>query len=105
MNCSDYDKCITNERQNLRHHKDQKSLYAKRVYDNQTANRRCYEKNPINIEGFGNINLQMIIKWALILLVIYVIIMLAIDLLMPSTEIKLGVSTPATVKTEVAPVQ
>lgn len=76
MSCSNYDSCIQRERHNLRHPVDKKSLYANRVYDNQTANRRCYEGSPINIEGFGcpsRETINTLIRWAVIALVVYII--------------------------------
>ena len=94
MNCNNYENCSTNERATLRHPTDNLALYANRVYDNQTANRRCYEMNPIDIiEGFGFSNdvIKNILKLVIIVLVAYVIYALIRD--MNKTEVKLNVDT------------
>lgn len=53
MNCNSYDQCVMNEKNNMAYPTDTQSLYADRIYDNQTAHRRCYESTPMKIEGFG----------------------------------------------------
>ena len=50
-------------------------MYANRIIDNQTANRRCYEKNPnVNIvEGFGFSNIWSALVWiAVIVAIVFV---------------------------------
>jgi hypothetical protein len=49
-----FDQCVRDKQDQMAYPIDDESLYAQRLYDYQTANRRCYEKNPINIEGFGS---------------------------------------------------
>lgn len=81
-NCNSYDECIEQEKEILRFPMDKRSLYRKRIYDNQTANRRCYESNPINIlEGFGNTDLTLtnVLKLIICLVIIYLIYMLVTD--------------------------
>ena len=78
-NCESYDECINENRETLRHPMDTKSLYKNRVYDNQTANRRCYEANPIDIvEGFGrsDFSLNMLLKWGIIIAIVYLVVMM-----------------------------
>ncbi len=99
MNCNSYDKCINNERCNLRHPVDRRSLYGNRVYDNQTGNKRCYERHPIEIvEGFGCPSrdlIKTILKWTIIGLIIYVISMMVIG--MKKEQVTLGIETPVPV--------
>jgi hypothetical protein len=74
-NCDSYDTCIQEERQNMRHPIDHQSLYANRITDNQTANKKCYMENPIHIiEGFGNKEqLMNILKYVVIAIVAYIV--------------------------------
>ena len=59
MNCDSYDGCVKQGKNVLRYPVDTKSLYSQRIYDNQTANKKCYQRHPIEIiEGFGNMNLN-----------------------------------------------
>lgn len=82
-NCENYDSCIQKRRDDLKHPIDARSLYAKRIYDNQTANRLCYNENPVEIiEGFGGgFTLNNLLRWAIIIVVIYLITMVAMKLL------------------------
>ena len=77
MSCKNYNNCIDKKRGNLKHPIDKRSLYSRRVYDNQTANRRCYENNPIEIvEGFSCPSkdlIKLILKWVIIGLIIYLV--------------------------------
>ncbi|AYV82135.1 MAG: hypothetical protein Homavirus10_4 [Homavirus sp.] len=95
MSCNNYENCSKDERSTLQYPMDNRSLYANRVYDNQTSNRRCYESNPINIiEGFGfssNDMIKNILKLAIIILVLYVIYAIIMDF--NKKEVKLGVAT------------
>jgi len=75
-NCDSYNSCKVQEKENMRYPNDQRSLYVNRIVDNQTANRRCYERNPINIvEGFGNFdtdNLMQMLQWVVFIILIIV---------------------------------
>ena len=73
--CQSYDKCIHNTKKTIRYPVDKRSLYRDRIYDNQTSNKLCYQAHPLEvIEGFnGNIEWMVLLKWALIILVIYYI--------------------------------
>lgn len=98
MNCGGYDNCISDKRQTLSHPVDTKSLYANRIYDNQTANRRCYNYNPIDIiEGFGlgNLDMKTLLKWGILFLIVCAILMMVMDGGIMKKEITLGVSTPS----------
>jgi hypothetical protein len=69
------DKCRREEKKNLAHPIDGQSLYANRIVDNQTANKRCYEKNQnVNIvEGFGFSSVWSALVWiAIIIAIIFV---------------------------------
>ena len=92
--CTNYDACIAGKRNNLRYPTDSQSLYANRIYDNQTANRRCYEGgNPIEIiEGFNcNFTWDQLLKGVVIILLIIAFVALAKDFLMPKEIVKVGV--------------
>jgi hypothetical protein len=93
MSCNNYDSCSKTERNTLKYPTDTEALYANRVYDNQTANRRCYESNPSLqiIEGFGFSNdiIKNILKIVIVLLVLYVLYSIVRD--MGKTEVKLSV--------------
>lgn len=78
MNCTKFNNCFDRKFNTLEYPNDKKSLYARRVNDRQTAMRRAYEKNPINIvEGFEDCPIRAmiknIIKIALLVVVIYLI--------------------------------
>ena len=90
MSCNNYDTCKQEKKYTLRHGSDDMSLYGKKIYDNQTANRRCYETNPINIvEGFG-FSFNTLFKWVVIILVIY----LVFQLFNGKEEVSLEMETP-----------
>jgi len=81
-NCETYDSCIAQNRDQLRHPMDTRSLYRNRIYDNQTANKRCYEGNPINIvEGFGagGLSLNKLLRWGIVILLVYLVVMMFVD--------------------------
>jgi len=64
---------------------DVKSLYADRIYDNETARRRCYEKSPNLpfIEGFDGLGLNMsfrhLFMWLCVLLLVVLVVMLIMN--------------------------
>lgn len=92
-NCESYDACIQRERKNMRYPVDTQSLYAKRIVDNQTANRRCYQRNPIHIvEGFGNKNVMEILKWIILLVIIYFTVTYVMNYMTKET-VKINVGT------------
>lgn len=81
-NCETYDSCIAQNRDQLRHPMDTRSLYKNRIYDNQTANKRCYEAHPVDIvEGFGNtgLSLNKLLRWAIIGLLVYLVVMMFVE--------------------------
>lgn len=96
MSCDNFNSCVNNEHQNMNNPTDTKSLYNDRIYDNHTANNRCYTNNPVNIiEGFGNKNLiNCLIKWAIIILIVYVIVTVAMELFQPNKTYRLNIQTP-----------
>lgn len=96
MSCADFNNCTENNINNMSHPIDDKSLYNEKIYDNHNANDRCYTQNPVNIvEGFGNKNLiNCLIKWAIIILVVYVIVTVAMELFQPARTFRLNIDTP-----------
>lgn len=95
MSCNSYDECGYRERDTLKYPIDSRSLYANRIYDNQTLNRRCYQKNPIEIiEGFGlSFTWDQLIKFIIVVLLIILFFILAKDFIMPKQVLKLDVPT------------
>lgn len=76
MSCNNYQNCINKKRDELRYPVDSKSLYAQRLYDNQTANKHCYKQHPINIEPFNTDNLfsmNNLLMYAVIAVVVFVL--------------------------------
>ena len=63
--CGMYNQCSNQGKRNLQYPIDKNSLYARKINDNQTVNRRCYERHPVNIiEGFGkNASIFNILLW------------------------------------------
>lgn len=96
MSCNSYESCNNKERENLRFPMDSESLYMQRIYDNQTANSRCYAKNPIEItEGFGSMfTWEMILKILVVILLIALFIILAKDSLFPKEQVNLNIQKP-----------
>lgn len=96
--CKNYEECVNREMNDMEYPIDDPSLYMDRLYDQQTANRRCYEKNPINIvEGFGMgapFTWDKIFKIIVVILLIIVFISLVKDFIIPKQEIKLDVASP-----------
>jgi len=82
-NCQNFDSCRSKEKETLQYPVDEKSLYADKIYDNQTANKRCYQKNPTNIlEGFGfgcELSMDKIIKLTIVVLLVIAFVFLARD--------------------------
>jgi hypothetical protein len=99
MSCQNYETCIKQERENLKYPIDNQSLYMHRINDNQTANRRCYEKNPIEIvEGFGfGFTWNQIIKFVIVIVALLVVLfrMLAKDFFMPKEVVSFGIASPS----------
>lgn len=77
MNCNKFDRIVKREKEYMKYPMDLNSLYANRIYDNQTAYNRAYALQPIDIvEGFGSTYdlINTIIKWLIILLIIYIFV-------------------------------
>ena len=88
-----YDTCIREKREQLKYPTDDKSLYTNRIYDNQTANRLCYEQNPIDIvEGFGpgGITLEQILRFAILAIIIYFVVSF---LMRPRETVRVGIDS------------
>ncbi len=74
MACAGYNNCRENEMKKLRFPVDENSLYGQRLYDQQTADSRCYSMHPMNIqikEGFGSwFTWDMLIKVVIAILIV-----------------------------------
>ena len=83
MACTNFNNCKSQEVNNIGFPADKDSLYAKKIYDTQTAASRCYANAPrgVNIvEGFGSsFTLEGIIKFGIIVLLIILFISLICD--------------------------
>ena len=93
MSCNSYEGCINRERENMRYPIDNESLYMHRIFDNQTANRRCYERDPIEIvEGFGfSFTWESFLKFLVIVLLIILFVILIKDSIFPKEQVNIGV--------------
>ena len=96
MSCNSYESCNNKERETLKYPIDSESLYMQRIYDNQTANNRCYIKNPIEItEGFGSsLTWEMVLKILVIILLIALFVILAKDSIFPKEQVNLNIPKP-----------
>lgn len=95
--CKNYDECLNKEMENMKYPIDDPSLYMDRIYDYQTANRRCYEKNPVNIEGFGlsgPFTWDKIFKIIIVVLIVIVFISIISDIFVPKQQYKLDIASP-----------
>jgi len=103
--CQGYNKCIRGMRKQLRYPIDYKSLYANRIYDNQTANNKCYQNFPINIiEGFGFNKdfFKNISNWILVIIIVCIIGTVFFN---NYEEIKLDIPTTDSYATHTIPIK
>jgi hypothetical protein len=106
MACANMNDCRTNMLKQLEHPVDEESLYSEKIYDEETANRRCYERNQLAniLEGFGltvpEITVENILRWAILLLVVYLLVTLAMRIFNPPKIVELNVNTPSELGTE-----
>ena len=100
MSCDAYGNCVNQKKNQLRYPLDINSLYANRIYDNQTANRRCYVQDPINIvEGFGTWSVWDIIKLVVVVLLILLLVSFATDYFRPTEVVQVGgLATPSMIE-------
>ena len=100
MSCNSYESCINRERENMRYPIDDRSLYMNRIFDNQTANRRCYERDPIEIiEGFGfSLTWESFLKLLVIVLLIILFIVLIKDSIFPKEQVTLNIPETSELK-------
>ena len=95
--CTDHNSCLGQYGQTLAYPTDPESLYGDRIYDKQTSNRRCYEKSPINIvEGFGRRGINRIIRWVIIIIILYILLTMLIQFMQPKETftMDLGPTSP-----------
>ncbi len=96
VSCESYNACANARKKQMRFPADRNSLYAQGLYDNQMADRSCYEKGPIdyvegfNCLGFRNLPWTTILKWIVGILLVVLIVMLVQN----REEIKLDIETP-----------
>lgn len=87
MSCPNFNKCKTQEVNNIGFPVDANSLYAQKIYDTQTAASRCYSNQPRGtniVEGFGaSFSFENIIKYGIIFLLIVLFISLVCDYVKP----------------------
>ena len=104
MACSGYNGCRKRENKILEYPMDVNSLYADRIYDDQTNNTRCYQRNPITIlEGFGRSGFGKLLKLALLVLVVVLVVTLVSDCFKPHETVSVGVESPSPI--EVSPIK
>ena len=93
MSCTRYDGCADRSRQVLSYPTAPETLYGDRIYDNQTTNRRCYEKHPINIiEGFGKRRINRLIKWVIIIIILYILFTMVWQFVQPAKIFAMDIS-------------
>ena len=98
MSCDAYGNCINQKKEQLRYPLDTTSLYANKIYDNQTANRRCYVNNPINIiEAFGA-TLGGVFRLIVVVLIVLLLLSLFTDFGKPKKIVQVGVGSPSIVE-------
>ena len=95
MSCKTFENCYNDELNTMKYPVDTESLYANRYYDEQTGKARCYAKNPINIvEGFGmKLTLTNIIKFAVVILLIFLAYSLSKDFIFPKQVVSIDVGS------------
>lgn len=104
MSCSNYDDCRKRENKTLEYPMDVNSLYGQRIYDLQTENQRCYQRNPITIlEGFGRSGFGQLLKLVLFVLLIVLVVSLFSDCFKPKEVVEVGVESPSVI--EVSPIE
>lgn len=84
MSCSNFNNCKTQETNNMGFPSDADTLYAQKIYDDQTAANRCYANQPRStniVEGFGmgGFTWEKIIKIGIIILLVILFISLVCD--------------------------
>jgi hypothetical protein len=76
VSCDSYKSCVDARRKRMRFPADSTGLYEQGIYDRQTADRKCYEKGPIDyVEGFNcrslrNLPWSTILQWAVVILLL-----------------------------------
>lgn len=108
MSCSSYDECKKKQNKTLEYPVDVNSLYGQRLYDAQTANTRCYQKNPVTIlEGFGRVGFGQLLKLVLVVLVIVLVVSLVsgFNWCKPTEVISVDLKTPSVFEMTPIPIQ
>lgn len=101
MPCTDFNNCKQEMMDRLEQPTDENSLYADRIYDNQTASRRCAEAaNPLTkvLEGFGLSGgskswWETLSWWLSIFLCVCLLVWCLSALFNPQEEVTLGVDS------------
>ncbi|QKF94167.1 hypothetical protein QKU48_gp0709 [Fadolivirus algeromassiliense] len=99
MSCNNFDTCTKKEKENMGYPIDSESLYFNRFQDNQIANQRCYNENPVEfIEGFGcKISWNKVLKLTVVILLVVLFVMLAKDFFMPKKQLPALMSEGSTI--------
>lgn len=106
MSCNSYDGCRKNENKTLEYPTDVNSLYNQRLYDSQTENQRCYQKNPVTIlEGFGRSGFGQLLKLVLFVLLVILVVSLVSNYLKPSEPLNIEVASPSVIEVSPIPIQ
>jgi hypothetical protein len=77
MSCANFDNCRTQEVNKMAFPTDDNSLYAQKIYDEQTAASKCYNAQPIVrpniVEGFS---LTQGFTWKKIITIVIIILLI-----------------------------
>lgn len=93
---ANFDSCVKEQKRKLRKNADPGSLYSEGIYEEQIARARCIE----GFEGGSNKDMFLrIIKWAIIVLALWIIISLVLGMCKPAETINIEIR-PLTVGTE-----
>lgn len=100
MSCQDYESCLYKEKENAYFPTDKESLYAEKYYDDQTAEKKCYNENRISLlEGFGcSVSWGKVLKLVIIILLVIFFIVILRDIFTQKQEISLSIDTPSPIQ-------
>ncbi len=90
-----FEACVREQKKHLQKKASPNSLYAQRLYEDQSARAKCTPQSVF--EGFdgGNFTnnnmIMQLIKWAIIILTLWIIISLIMDSCKPSDTITLEI--------------
>ena len=94
MSYENYNRCVDQTLKNLNYPNEKNSLYEQKLYDNQIARQKCYQKYPHKIiEGFNanTINFRSIIACLVLILFIYLLAQIVVGF--TTDTVNLGVES------------